>query len=180
MHITARVDHAVRTLLEITAADQAAAVKAEAIAAGQQIAPKVLESVLAELRRAGLVTSRRGPDGGYRLARPAHAISIADVIRAIEGPLASVRGLRPEEVRYPGAAEPLQQVWIALRVNIRAVLENVTLADIAGGALPDFVVALTADSGAWARREPGDPAPPDPPEITGRSAKPDGSVRSSC
>lgn len=179
MHITPKVDHAVRTLLEITAADQAAAVKAEAIAAAQQIAPKVLESVLAELRRAGLVTSRRGPDGGYRLARPAHAISIADVIRAVEGPLASVRGLRPEEVRYPGAAEPLQQVWIALRVNIRAVLENVTLADIATGALPDFLVDLTADPGAWARREP-DPTPPDPPEIAGRSAKSDGSVRSSC
>lgn len=161
MHITARVDHAVRTLLEITAADQASAVKAEAIAAAQQIPPKVLEGILAELRRAGLVTSRRGPDGGYRLARPAHDTSIADVIRSIEGPLASVRGLRPEQVRYPGSAEPLQQVWIALRVNIRSVLENVTLADIAGGTLPDFVTALTADPGAWARREPQDPAPPD-------------------
>ncbi|MFI5715068.1 RrF2 family transcriptional regulator [Nocardia sp. NPDC051750] len=180
MHITAKVDHAVRTLLEITAADQAAAVKAEAIAAAQQIAPKVLESVLADLRRAALVTSRRGPDGGYRLARPAADISIADIIRAIEGPLASVRGMRPEEVRYPGAAEPLQQVWIALRVNIRTVLENVTLADIASGGLPEFVETLTADPGAWARREPAGTAPPDPPEIMARSADPDGSVRSSC
>ncbi|MGI5221971.1 RrF2 family transcriptional regulator [Nocardia sp. CA-290969] len=179
MHITAKVDHAVRTLLEITAADQAAAVKAEAIAAAQQIAPKVLESVLADLRRATLVTSRRGPDGGYRLARPAAEISIADVIRAIEGPLASVRGMRPEDVRYRGAAEPLQQVWIALRVNIRAVLENVTLADIAAGTLPEFVENLIADPGAWARRERGD-GPPAPPEIIGPSANPDGSVRSSC
>lgn len=179
MHITAKVDHAVRTLLEITAADQATAVKAEAIAAAQRIPPKVLESVLAELRRAALVTSRRGPDGGYRLARPAAEISIADVIRAIEGPLASVRGMRPEDVRYQGAAEPLQQVWIALRVNIRAVLENVTLADIAAGSLPEFVETLTADPGAWVRREPGE-TPPDPPEIIGRSANPGGSVRSSC
>lgn len=180
MHITAKVDHAVRTLLEITVADQAAAVKAEAIAAAQQIPPKVLESVLAELRRAALVTSRRGPDGGYRLARPAAEISIADVIRAIEGPLASVRGMRPEDVRYRGTAEQLQQVWIALRVNIRAVLENVTLADIAAGSLPEFVETLTADPGAWMRREPGGETPPDPPEIIGRSANPGGSVRSSC
>lgn len=130
--------------------------KAEAIASAQRIAPKVLEGVLAELRRAGLVTSRRGPDGGYRLARPAAAISIADVIRGIEGPLASVRGERPEDVRYPGAAEPLQQVWIALRVNIRAVLEDVSIADIAENRLPGFIDALTADPGAWVRREPRD------------------------
>ncbi|MBF6499054.1 RrF2 family transcriptional regulator [Nocardia cyriacigeorgica] len=157
MHITAKVDHAVRTLLEIAdAAGTGAAVKAETIASAQRIAPKVLEGVLAELRRAGLVTSRRGPDGGYRLARPADAISIADVIRGIEGPLASVRGERPEDVRYPGAAEPLQRVWIALRVNIRAVLEDVSIADIADNRLPGFIDALTADPGAWARREPRD------------------------
>lgn len=184
MHITAKVDHAVRTLLEIAASDQTVAVKAEAIAAAQRIAPKVLESVLADLRRAGLVTSRRGPDGGYRLARPAAGISIADIIRAVEGPLASVRGLRPEDVRYEGTAEPLQRVWIALRVNIRAVLENVSLADIATNGLPDFVAALTADPGAWARREPETASPPPEPtgatEIMGRAAGADGSVRSSC
>lgn len=184
MHITAKADHAVRTLLEIAVADQAVAVKAESIAVAQRIAPKVLESVLAELRRAGLVTSRRGPDGGYRLARPAAEISIADIIRAIEGPLASVRGLRPEDVRYEGPAEPLQRVWIALRVNIRAVLENVTLADIAANGLPEFVGVLTADPGAWARREPGAaaraPRPTGPAEIIGRNQGTDGSVRSSC
>ncbi|WP_174188924.1 RrF2 family transcriptional regulator [Nocardia barduliensis] len=167
MHITAKVDYAVRTLLEIAGAarlDQSVAglgaplvraapvVKAEAIATAQRIPPKVLESVLGELRRADLLISRRGPDGGYWLARPAAEISIADVIRAIEGPLASVRGARPEDVRYSGAAEPLQRVWIALRVNIRAVLENVTIADIAGDQLPGFVDALTEDPGAWARR----------------------------
>ncbi|MEU1524857.1 RrF2 family transcriptional regulator [Nocardia rhamnosiphila] len=177
MHITAKVDHAVRTLLEITASDQAAAVKAESIAAAQRIPPKVLESVLAELRRAGLVTSRRGPDGGYRLARPPADISIADVIRALEGPLASVRGLRPEEVQYAGVAEPLQQVWIALRVNLRAVLENVSLADIAANGLPEFIGTLTADPGAWVRRAPHRT---DPPKITGSPTGADGSVRSSC
>ncbi|MFD0362013.1 RrF2 family transcriptional regulator [Nocardia sp. GCM10030253] len=179
MHITAKVDYAVRTLLEIARAPRvsqlqiaaevpaldatplaqaapvitaAAVVKADAIATAQRIPPKVLETVLAELRRADLVISRRGPDGGYWLARPAAEISIADVIRAIEGPLASVRGQRPEDVNYPGAAEPLQRVWIALRVNIRAVLENVSIDDIAQNRLPGFVEALTEDPGAWARR----------------------------
>lgn len=164
MHITARVDYAVRTLLEIARAPQtyrasdriavqvAPVVKAEAISTAQHIPPKVLETILAELRRADLVTSRRGPDGGYWLTRPAARISVADVIRAIEGPLASVRGERPEDVRYSGAAEPLQRVWIALRVNIRAVLENISIDDIAQDRLPGFIGALTEDPGAWARR----------------------------
>lgn len=158
MHISPRVDNAVRILLEIvrTQSDSIGAhhdsVKAEAIAAAQEIPPKILEATAAQLRRAGLLTSRRGPEGGYRLARPAERISIADVIRAVEGPLASVRGRRPEDVRYSGVAEPLQQVWIALRVNIRAVLEEVSIAQIASGDLPEFVDALTADPGAWARR----------------------------
>ncbi|RJO78027.1 Rrf2 family transcriptional regulator [Nocardia panacis] len=159
MHITAKVDYAVRTLVEIAGAPPsrggatAPTVKADAIACAQAIPPKVLETVLAELRRAELVVSRRGPDGGYWLARPAERISIADVIRAVEGPLASVRGQRPEDVNYPGSAAPLRAVWIALRVNIRAVLENVTIADIAGGGLPEFIAELTADPGAWERRE---------------------------
>ncbi|WP_028479045.1 Rrf2 family transcriptional regulator [Nocardia sp. CNY236] len=168
MHITAKIDYAVRTLLEIASApcpdnsaignggpivQAAPVVKAEAIATSQRIPPKVLESVLSELRRADLVISRRGPDGGYWLARPAVEISIADVIRAIEGPLASVRGARPEDIRYSGAAESLQRVWIALRVNIRTVLENVTIDDIAHDRLPAFVEELTRDPGAWARRE---------------------------
>ncbi|WP_431966553.1 RrF2 family transcriptional regulator [Nocardia sp. bgisy134] len=152
MHITAKVDYAVRTLLEIASATPEAKIKADAIATAQRIPPKVLETVLGELRRAELVVSRRGPDGGYSLARPASEISIADVIRAVEGPLASVRGHRPEDVKYPGTAEPLQRVWIALRVNIRSVLENVTIADIVADGLPEFVEALTGDPGAWARR----------------------------
>ncbi|WP_227984996.1 RrF2 family transcriptional regulator [Nocardia spumae] len=157
MHITARVDHAVRILLEI-ARTQPNSVKAETIATAQGISPKILESIAAELRRAELVISRRGPDGGYRLARPAGEISIADVIRAVEGPLASVRGQRPEDVEYSGVAAPLQRVWIALRVNIRAVLEQVSIADIAADELPDFVVDLISDPGAWTRR-PGPAAP---------------------
>ncbi|WP_067531878.1 RrF2 family transcriptional regulator [Nocardia crassostreae] len=151
MHITAKVDYAVRTLVEIAKAQQDS-VKADAIVLAQDIPPKVLESVAADLRKGGLVTSRRGPDGGYRLARPAPQISIADVIRAVEDPLASVRGQRPEDVGYTGAAEPLQRVWIGLRVNIRAVLERVTIADIANDLLPPFLDELLHDPDAWTRR----------------------------
>ncbi|WP_305093532.1 Rrf2 family transcriptional regulator [Prescottella sp. R16] len=156
MHITARVDCAVRALVELAAASSESSdlVKADAVSAAQSLPYKFLESVFADLRRAGLVTSRRGPDGGFRLARPADDITIADVIRAVEGPLASVRGERPEDVAYDGAAEPLQRVWIAVRVNLRAVLEGVTIAEVAAGALPEFVDELTADPGAWHRRRP--------------------------
>ncbi|MFC9787009.1 RrF2 family transcriptional regulator [Rhodococcus sp. NPDC127528] len=152
MHISAKVDYAVRTLVELAAAEGAAPVKAEYLAVTQTIPHKFLEAVLGDLRRAGMVRSRRGPDGGYWLARPAAEIAVADVIRAVEGPLASVRGQRPEEVRYSGAAEPLLDVWIAVRVNLRAVLESVTVADIAAGKLPEFVGELTADPQAWRRR----------------------------
>ncbi|MFF0816134.1 RrF2 family transcriptional regulator [Rhodococcus sp. NPDC003318] len=151
MHITAKVDYAVRTLVEIAAAS-ATPVKAEHLATAQTIPHKFLEAVLGDLRRAGMVNSRRGPEGGYWLARPATDIAVADVIRAVEGPLASVRGERPEEVEYGGAAAPLRDVWIAVRVNLRAVLESVSVADIASGALPGFVEELTADPQAWRRR----------------------------
>ncbi|MEE2031664.1 RrF2 family transcriptional regulator [Rhodococcus chondri] len=151
MHITARVDYAVRTLLELAAAGDGPA-KAEGLATAQRIPHKFLEAVLADLRRGGLVNSRRGPEGGYWLARPASEISIADVIRTVEGPLASVRGERPEEVVYSGPAERLRDVWIAVRVNLRAVLEEVTLADVVADDLPAFVRELTADPGAWTRR----------------------------
>lgn len=151
MHISAKVDYAVRTLVEIAAADTVP-VKAEHLAGAQTIPHKFLEAVLGDLRRAGMVNSRRGPDGGYWLARPPEEIAVADVIRAVEGPLASVRGERPEEIEYEGAAKPLRDVWIAVRVNLRAVLESVTVADIASGALPGFVGDLTADPQAWRRR----------------------------
>lgn len=151
MHITARVDYAVRTLVELAAAAPALC-KAEFLAASQSIPHKFLEAVLADLRRGELVDSRRGPDGGYRLARDAADISIADVIRTVEGPLASVRGDRPEDVDYNDRARALKDVWIGVRVNLRAVLENVSVADVASGALPAFLSDLTADPGAWRRR----------------------------
>lgn len=151
MHISAKVDYAVRTLVEIAAAETSP-VKAEHLAGAQGIPHKFLEAVLGDLRRAGLVHSRRGPDGGYWLAKPADEIAVADVIRAVEGPLASVRGERPEEVEYDGAAAPLREVWIAVRVNLRAVLESVTIAAIASADLPGFVAELTADPQAWRRR----------------------------
>ncbi|MCX5042121.1 Rrf2 family transcriptional regulator [Aldersonia sp. NBC_00410] len=153
MHITARADCAVRALAEL-AREGGAPLKADALAKAADLAPKFLEAVLADLRHGGLVCSRRGPDGGYWLARPASEISIADVIRTAEGPLASVRGERPEDVTYSGAAVPLQQVWIAVRVNLRSVLEQVSVADVANDSLPAFVTDLTADPGAWRRREP--------------------------
>lgn len=151
MHITAKVDYAVRTLVELAAVGRTPA-KAEFLARSQAVPHKFLEAVLADLRRGDLVNSRRGPDGGYWLARPATEISIADVIRAVEGPLASIRGERPEDVDYTGPATPLKEVWIAVRVNLRAVLENVSLQDVASGELPRFVHDLTADSEAWTRR----------------------------
>jgi len=151
VHITAKVDYAVRTLIELAAAGPSPS-KAEFLAQSQAIPHKFLEAVLADLRRGGLVNSRRGPDGGYWLARPAEDITIADVIRTVEGPLASVRGERPEDVDYGGPAAKLQDVWIAVRVNLRAVLENVSLADVANGQLPGFLTTLTSDPGAWERR----------------------------
>ena len=106
---------------------------------------KFLENILGDLRQAGLVRSQRGAEGGYWLARPAAEITLAEVIRAVEGPLANVRGIRPDAISYQGAAEPLQDVWIAVRASLRSVLEAVTLADVAGGELPDAVRELVAD-----------------------------------
>lgn len=111
--------------------------------------PKYLENILLQMRRAGLVRGQRGPEGGYVLARPATEITLADVIRAVDGPLANVRGERPEHVGYRGPAEALQQVWIALRASERAILEEVTLDNVATGALPERVRQLTADPSAW-------------------------------
>ncbi|MBD0323213.1 MAG: Rrf2 family transcriptional regulator [Aldersonia sp.] len=152
MHISARGDCAVRALTELAGTpDQP--MKAEVLATAQHLSPKLLEAVLTDLRNGGLVCSRRGPDGGYWLARPAAEISIADVIRIVEGPLASVRGERPEDVTYDGSAAPLQRVWIAVRVSMRSVLEQVSIADVATDRLPEFVGEMTADPQAWRRRE---------------------------
>jgi Rrf2 family protein len=124
--------------------------KADAIARAQEIPQRFLEQILLDLKHAGLVASQRGAEGGYWLARPAAEIPLADVIRAVEGPLANVRNQRPEELEYSGSAKPLQDVFIALRANVRAVLEEVTLADVASGELPERVRELASDGDAWA------------------------------
>jgi Rrf2 family protein len=148
MRLSARADYALRAAIELAAASSGH-VTADQLARAQQIPGKFLETILTQLRRAGLIRSQRGPDGGFWLARPAEEISLADIIRAIDGQLLGVRGERPENVTYPGVAEPLQQVWIALRANERAVLEQVTLADIVSGNLPDMVRNLTENPSAW-------------------------------
>lgn len=151
MQVNAKVDYALRALSELANAHPDP-MKAEAIARAQSIPPKFLENILLELRHAGIVLSQRGADGGYRLGRPAEEISLAEVIRVVDGPLANVRGLRPESLEYIGPAESLIQVWIALRANMRAVLENVSLEELRTGSLPASVIELTELPDAWSRR----------------------------
>jgi Rrf2 family protein len=152
VRISAKADYAVRAAVELAAVDDEKPVKAERIANAQEIPLNFLENILGELRHAGIVRSYRGAEGGFRLAKPAAEISVADIIRAVEGPLASVRGGPPEEASYGGAADSLPRVWIAVRVNLRRVVEHVTVADIASGKLPAAVEKLTKDDGAWITR----------------------------
>ncbi|MDX3666518.1 RrF2 family transcriptional regulator [Streptomyces europaeiscabiei] len=149
MRISARADYAVRAVLEVAVRQDNGPVKAEAIATVQEIPHKFLEGILGDLRRGGLVTSRRGGSGGYLLAREPAAITVADVIRAVDGPIVSVRGERPTGLTYTGSAEPLLPLWIALRANVRRILEGVTMADLAAGALPEPVKGLAAEPTAW-------------------------------
>ncbi|MEU4654076.1 Rrf2 family transcriptional regulator [Streptomyces sp. NPDC023723] len=149
MRISARADYAVRAALQLVASGDDGPVKAEAIADAQDIPHKFLEGILSDMRRGGLVVSQRGGNGGYRLAKPAAAISIADVIRVVDGPLVSVRGVRPPELSYRGPAQSLLPLWIALRSNVREILDGVTLADVAAAELPADVAALTDTPGAW-------------------------------
>jgi len=151
MRISARADYALRAAAELAAAG-GGPVKGDALAAAQSIPGKFLENILADLRHARLVRSQRGSDGGYWLAQPADEISLADVIRAVEGPLASVRGEAPEDVEYPGPARDLQDIWIAVRASVRSVVEHVTLADLAAGNLPEEVRALGREPDARIRR----------------------------
>jgi Rrf2 family protein len=150
VRVSAKADYALRACIELAAAEGEGHVKGERIAQAQEVPLKFLENILGDLRQAGLVRSQRGAEGGYWLARPADEITLADVIRAVEGPLANVRGVRPDSVTYQGAAEPLRDVWIAVRASLRSVLETVTLADVAGGELPPAVRELVADPEAWA------------------------------
>ena len=148
MRVSAKADYAVRAMVELAAAGEGP-VKGERIAQAQEIPVNFLENIMADLRNAGLARSRRGVDGGYWLGRPAEEITLADVIRAVDGPLAAIRGVRPEAITYSGSAEPLAEVWIAVRASLRRVLEAVTLADIVRGELPAEIKALTAVREAW-------------------------------
>jgi Rrf2 family protein len=156
VRITAKVDYAVRAALELAAHESVhgsrSPMKGDAVARAQHVPGRFLEAILAELRRSGIVGSQRGADGGYWLARPASEVTVADIIRAVEGPLADVHGTPPEEVEYTGPAAELQRVWIATRVALREVLETTTLADIAAGDLPEPVTALASRPDGWARR----------------------------
>src|SRR5436853_3926263 len=136
MRVSAKTDYALRAVAEIAAAHEDGPVKGERIATAQGIPLRFLENILSELRNAGIVESRRGAEGGYLLARPAETIALADVIRAVDGPLANVGGRRPEQLAYAGSAESYQEVWIAVRAGLRTVLERITLADVAAGKLP--------------------------------------------
>ena len=152
MQVPAKTDYALRAAAELAqaATEGTGPVKGEYISATQGIPKKFMENILHDLKRAGLVRTRRGASGGYWLARPPEEIVLADVIRAVEGPLANVRGEYPEAVEYPpGAAQALREVWIAVRANLRAVLESVTLADLADGKLPKPVIQLIRDPEAW-------------------------------
>src|SRR5689334_3371998 len=152
MRISAKADYAVRAAVELASASDDKPVKAERIATAQEIPLNFLENILGELRHAGIVRSHRGADGGFRLAKAADQVSIADIIRAVEGPLASVRGGPPEETSYPGSSAALPRVWIAVRASLRNVVERVSLADVASGELPTAIEKLTEDPQAWVTR----------------------------
>ena len=149
--VTAKADYAVRAALELAAVNDGL-VKGERISQAQGIPLKFLENILIDLRHAGIVHAQRGAEGGYRLARAADEVTLGEVIRAVEGPLATVRGEPPESVSYEGSAEHLRTVWVAVRSSLRSVLDDVTLADVAAGRLPRRVHALTEAPDAWSRR----------------------------
>jgi Rrf2 family protein len=149
VRVSAKTDYALRAALELAAARDSKPVKGERIATAQAIPLRFLENILLQLRHAGIIESRRGADGGYKLARNPEEITLADVIRAIDGPLAGVSGARPETLGFEGVAEPMRDVWIAVRAALRGVLERVTLADVVAGELPAHVRELVADEDAW-------------------------------
>jgi Rrf2 family protein len=149
VRVSAKVDYAVRAAVELATAPEGRPLKGEQIATAQQIPTKFLENILGELRTAGIVASQRGAEGGYWLNQPAGDITVARIIRAVEGPLAAVRGVRPEDLVFEGAAKPLQEMWIAVRASLRSVLDKVTLADLASDTLPDDVRHWAEDPDAW-------------------------------
>jgi Rrf2 family protein len=152
MQITARIDYAVRAVLQLAAQPGGGALSRAEIADAQGIPSKYLDSILIALRQSGLLVAQRGAGGGYSLARPATDITIADVVRSVDGPLAGVRGLPPESVDYEGAAVALRDLWVAVRASLRAVLERTTVADVVAGTLPGDIATLLAADDAWLRR----------------------------
>lgn len=152
MRISAKTDYAIRAAAELAAAPEGVWVKTESVSNAQDIPLPFLLNILAELRTAGIVRSRRGVEGGYQLARPAEQVTVADIIRAIDGPLASIAGSRPEELDYQGAAVALRDTWVALRATMRSVLETVTLAHLAQGRLPREVASLLRPDDVWKAR----------------------------
>jgi Rrf2 family protein len=149
MRVSARADYALRAAAELATASDGERLKREALSARQNVPVEFLESVLLDLKHAGIVQSQRGASGGFRLARPAEEISLADVIRAVDGPMADVRGDRPERIEYVGAARHLQQVWIALRASLREILEGTSLRDLVDGAFSPEIRRLLDAPDAW-------------------------------
>ena len=155
MRVTHKVDYAVRAMTALAAADADAPgvpVKRELLAERERIPPAFLDDILRALRNGGIAASQRGAEGGWRLARPANEITVAMIIRAVEGPLAAVRGIRPHELPADGVSEPFVSLWVATRVALRSVLDVVTLADLAAGTLPPAVTAMLDDPDAWTAR----------------------------
>lgn len=152
MRVSAKADYAVRAVAELAASPDGP-VKGERLADSQDIPLQFLEHILLDLKHSGIVRARRGAKGGYWLAKPAEEVSIADVIRAVEGPIANVQSAPPESITYIGSAKELQNVWIAVRASLREVLESTSLADLVSGELPDHVRELAEDKDAWAPRQ---------------------------
>jgi len=152
MRISAKADYALRAALEMAAAGEDEPVKGDRLAESQGIPLQFLEHILLELKHAGLVRAKRGAAGGYWLARAPERITLADVIRAVEGPLANIHEEPPEDLHYPGPAERLRDIWVAVRANLRAVLENVTLADVVNDDLPWRIDAMLTDPEVWVKR----------------------------
>lgn len=155
MRISAKADYAVRAALELAASPDGKPVKGTKLAEAQHIPLQFLEHILLDLKHAGLIKTKRGARGGYWLAEPPSSVTVADVIRAVEGPLANIQDLSPEETHYDGVAKRLRDVWIAVRQNLREVLEHVTLEELATGKLPDAVTSLLNEPEAWIARETG-------------------------
>lgn len=151
MRVSAKADYAVRAAVELAAAGEGP-VKGERLADAQDIPLQFLEHILLELKHQGIIRARRGAKGGYWLAKPADEVTVAEIIRAVEGPIAHVQSMPPQDIEYRGNSEHLKEVWIAVRASLRAVLEEVTLADLVSGELPEIVGELAAAPGAWAAR----------------------------